>query len=359
MLRSSVSGSMRIYLDHNATTPPRPAGGRRDRRRSRARSGATRRASTTSASRPRPSWTRRAARSRRCSAATPSEVVFTGRRHRERQLRHPRRGRSARADRPPAPDCHRHRARGRAQHPQGAGAARLAGHAPAGRRQRASSRRTAARRRSPTTRPSCRSCTPTTRSAPIQPIAELAAIAHERGALVHTDAVQTAGKIPIDVRRARRRPAVDLGAQVLRPEGRRGAVGAARRPAAAVRHRRPAGAQPAGRHRERGRHRRPRRRRRPGATRRWPPRRRGSRRCAIGSSSGILAAVRRRRAQRRRRPARAEHHEHQLRAGRIGVAADRPRSRGHRRVVGLGLLVGHARAVARAEGDGTARTPAR
>ena len=34
----------------------------------------------------------------------------------------------------------------------------------------------------------------------IQPIAEIAAIAHERGALFHTDAVQSAGKIPIDVR---------------------------------------------------------------------------------------------------------------------------------------------------------------
>lgn len=34
----------------------------------------------------------------------------------------------------------------------------------------------------------------------IQPIAELAAIAHERGALFHTDAVQSAGKIPVDVK---------------------------------------------------------------------------------------------------------------------------------------------------------------
>lgn len=34
----------------------------------------------------------------------------------------------------------------------------------------------------------------------IQPIAELAALAHEKGALFHTDAVQSAGKIPIDVR---------------------------------------------------------------------------------------------------------------------------------------------------------------
>jgi len=34
----------------------------------------------------------------------------------------------------------------------------------------------------------------------IQPIAELAAIAHEHGALMHTDAVQTVGKIAVDVR---------------------------------------------------------------------------------------------------------------------------------------------------------------
>ena len=34
----------------------------------------------------------------------------------------------------------------------------------------------------------------------VQPIAELARLAHERGALVHTDAVQSAGKIPVDVK---------------------------------------------------------------------------------------------------------------------------------------------------------------
>jgi cysteine desulfurase len=34
----------------------------------------------------------------------------------------------------------------------------------------------------------------------IQPIAALAQIAHEHGALIHTDAVQSAGKIPVDVR---------------------------------------------------------------------------------------------------------------------------------------------------------------
>jgi cysteine desulfurase len=34
----------------------------------------------------------------------------------------------------------------------------------------------------------------------IQPIGEIARIAHERGAIMHTDAVQSVGKIPIDVR---------------------------------------------------------------------------------------------------------------------------------------------------------------
>jgi len=34
----------------------------------------------------------------------------------------------------------------------------------------------------------------------IQPVAQLAAVAHARGALFHTDAVQSAGKVPIDVR---------------------------------------------------------------------------------------------------------------------------------------------------------------
>src|SRR5207253_1854994 len=34
----------------------------------------------------------------------------------------------------------------------------------------------------------------------IQPVAELAAITHEHGALMHTDAVQSVGKIPVEVR---------------------------------------------------------------------------------------------------------------------------------------------------------------
>src|SRR5687767_3808517 len=34
----------------------------------------------------------------------------------------------------------------------------------------------------------------------VQPVAELARLAHEHGALFHTDAVQTAGKLPLDVK---------------------------------------------------------------------------------------------------------------------------------------------------------------
>src|SRR5918999_2582284 len=34
----------------------------------------------------------------------------------------------------------------------------------------------------------------------IQPIGEIARLAHERGALMHTDAVQSVGKVPVDVR---------------------------------------------------------------------------------------------------------------------------------------------------------------
>ena len=61
----------------------------------------------------------------------------------------------------------------------------------------------------------------------LQPLAEIGAIAHERGALLHTDAAQAAGKVPLDVDAM----GVDLlsltGAQVLRAEGR----GRALRPA--------------------------------------------------------------------------------------------------------------------------------
>ena len=64
------------------------------------------------------------------------------------------------------------------------------------------------------------------------------------------------------------------------------------------------------------------------------------------------------RGQRRPRRARAEHDEHQLRGRRGRVAADRARPRGHRRLDRVGLLVRHARAVARAAGHGAAAVAA-
>ena len=65
----------------------------------------------------------------------------------------------------------------------------------------------------------------------LQPVAEAARLAHERGALVHCDAVQAGGKAAARRARARRRPADALGAQAVRAEGRRAAstCGAGRR----------------------------------------------------------------------------------------------------------------------------------
>ena len=58
----------------------------------------------------------------------------------------------------------------------------------------------------------------------MQPLAEIGAIAHARGALFHVDAAQAVGKIPIDVNAMH----IDLlsltGAQDVRPEGLRRAV---------------------------------------------------------------------------------------------------------------------------------------
>ena len=181
----------------------------------------------------------------------------------------------------------------------------------------------------------------------IQPIAELAAIARAQGALFHTDAVQSVGKIPVsvktlgvDLRRA-------LGPQVRRPEGDRRAVDSPRRAAASR--------SMTGGRQERSR-------------------RAGTENVPAIAGLGV-AAARPRHTLRRVRPAsaalrdrlergilarvpgtvvngdrdrpRAEHDEHQLRRHRGRVAADRARSRGRGGVDRVGLLVGIARAVAR------------
>jgi cysteine desulfurase len=57
----------------------------------------------------------------------------------------------------------------------------------------------------------------------VQPIAELAAIAHEHGALFHTDAVQAAGKLPLDLSKSGELKDVDLlsisGHKMYAPQG--------------------------------------------------------------------------------------------------------------------------------------------
>ena len=55
----------------------------------------------------------------------------------------------------------------------------------------------------------------------VQPLADIARLAHAQGASCHTDAVQALGKLPLDVARPRRRPGVVQRAQDVRPQGRR------------------------------------------------------------------------------------------------------------------------------------------
>ena len=190
----------------------------------------------------------------------------------------------------------------------------------------------------------------------VQPIAELAAVAHERGALFHTDAVQSAGKLPVDVRA--------LGVDLLSIAAHKfyGPKGAG-----ALWVKRGVRMLPfmTGGRQERNR--------RAGtenvpalvglgvaaevARRKIDTEGAASGRAARSTRGGHPVVGAGHRSQRRRRAARAEHDQHQRRARRSGVVADRPRPRRHRGVVRIGVLVGHARTVARVEGDGLSARP--
>ena len=112
-----------------------------------------------------------------------------------------------------------------------------------------------------------------------------------RAPLVHTDAVQAAGKIPVDVRGARRRPPLARGPQVRRAEGGRRPLGAPRRASLRPRRRRRAGAGSPRRHRERRGPRGPRRGAPARAASVSRTRARGSRALRDRFEAGLLAAV--------------------------------------------------------------------
>ncbi len=190
----------------------------------------------------------------------------------------------------------------------------------------------------------------------IQPVAELAAIAHEHGALVHTDAVQTAGKLPLNVRTL----GVDLltiaGHKFYGPKGtgalwvRRGVRLVSPLTGGRQERNRRAGtenvpalvglgvaAEAAGRTL--------------GAE--------GERLAALRDrlEAGILSTIAGSARNGAAGAAGAEHVEHQHRSHRVRVGADRPRPGRHRRLVRLGVFVRHARTVARAQGDGPPPPP--
>ena len=83
----------------------------------------------------------------------------------------------------------------------------------------------------------------------LQPIAELAGIAHPRGVLFHTDAAQAAGKIPLNAASLERRPSYRGGSQAVRAQRHRRPVCPCRCAAGACRLRRWAGTRAARRNR--------------------------------------------------------------------------------------------------------------
>ena len=190
----------------------------------------------------------------------------------------------------------------------------------------------------------------------IQPIAELAAIAHSRGALFHTDAVQSVAKIPVDVRAL----GVDLlSLSAHKFNGPKG-VGALW-----IKRGTRVGAILTG-----GKHERNRRAGTEnvpgiaglGAAARLSVGKMATEAARLAAlrdrlESEVLARIPGTAVNGDRRAARAQHDQHQLRGHRGGVAPDRARPRRDRRVDRVGLLVRHAGTVARAARHGPAHAP--
>ena len=193
---SRLGASARIYLDHNATTPPSAVVDRM--RPCCRRSLAIRRAFTTSGSGPRRDPRRGSDSGGDPARGDPSEIVFTGSgTEGDNIATWGRRG--ARTDRASPHRRQLDRARGRPEHGEGPRASRLADDAAAGGRQR---HRLADELRGALSDDTALVSIMHANNeiGTIQPIAELARLARERRAIFHTDAVQTAGKIPIDVK---------------------------------------------------------------------------------------------------------------------------------------------------------------
>ena len=156
--------------------------------------------------------------------------------------------------------------------------------------------------------------------------------------------------------RARRRSAVALGAQVQRPEGRGRALDQARHAHAADADRRQARAQPPRGHGKRagivGM----------GVAARLSAEKRSAEAVRVGAlrdrlEDGVLRSVPGTAVNGGADEPRAEHDQHQLRSRRGREPADRARPRRRRGVHRVGVLVGDARAVARAARDGIAGAP--
>jgi cysteine desulfurase len=186
----------------------------------------------------------------------------------------------------------------------------------------------------------------------IQPVAELARIAHDRGALFHSDAVQSVGKIAVDVGAL----GVDfLSLSAHKFNGPKG-VGALwiKRGSRVTsiltggKHER----NRASRHRERTRYRGP---GRGGAVGAEEVDGRGGAAWCVAQSleEAILATVPGTAINGSREPRVPNTTNISFRGGRSREPADCARSRRGRGVYGLGVLVGHARAIARPSSDGS------